>query len=396
MQNAQAIELQEPPPRPSVLVERRRNGCAHYKNPALIELLRQPSGRPADSGAGESAGLQEVPRKPVQSVEHGFTITDFDCLRPRPGDPLGARPLGVRLHPPAADIALARAERYCRDDRCGLEWAGLLATEVGKIQSFFSSSEYPVAAPTVASINALVAKLVSLSGDLRRACLVGGRQGTPQANQAVADAIRTLGCRSKVPGEYSYWSDLRALCASLCFYWAVAGAIARDDFATARAVMHTQVTRNGGEEALVSALPLLALGSVDWKVLKGFEERRMPASDFLFSLFKTEVSEKELAQGDDADGLFDRVELLISLEFAHLRLRQIAVSSRPLWFWVPLGRYVCNLGGDGVSGRLATHESLPARHVLLQSGLLGGTPDSAICAAQAIRRVLDTSHRRAA
>ncbi len=396
MQHAPTAEPPEPLQRRITLVERRRNGRSDYKNPALIELLRHPTAGPPAADAIAAADHVEPPRDPVHQGERRFAITDFDSLRPRPGDPREALRQSVGLHPQPVEIAFARAERYCRDDCYGLEWTELLATEVAKIRSFITGNDYPRDTPTGASITALIANLVSLSRFVRRVCLVSGRDGTPQANRAAAQAICSLGSWTQAPGEYSYWSALRALCASLCFYWAVAGAIARHDFATVRAFMHTRITKNGSEEALVSALPLLALGSIEWKVLKGLEERQMPASDFLFSLFKPEVADAALDPGEAAEDLFDRLEFLISLEFSHMRLQQIAASSRPLWFWMPLGRYVGNLSGERILDRFAALENLPADHALLQAGLLGGTPASAADAAQAMRQILDTSRRCAA
>ena len=75
-----------------------------------------------------------------------------------------------------------------------------------------------------------------------------------------------------------------------------------------------------------------------------------------------------------------------------MRLRQIEASNRPLWFWTPLGRYVCNLG-ETLLEHLAALQDLPSGHVLLQAGLLGGTPASAADAARAIRQCLDTCRR---
>ncbi len=73
-------------------------------------------------------------------------------------------------------------------------------------------------------------------------------------------------------GGYTYWIELRDFCASLCFYWALAGAVARDDFMTARSLMHARIKRSNAEEAFVAALPLLALGQIEWKMLTGFEK----------------------------------------------------------------------------------------------------------------------------
>src|ERR1700677_1764471 len=106
---------------------------------------------------------------------------------------------------------------------------------------------------------------------------------------------------------------LRPFCASLCFYWALAGALVRGDLATIRNLMHTQLTWASGEVAAVTALPLLALGPIEWNVLKGYEQRRMPASDFLLELLETEIT-CAAVNPVEAESLFDALELLISLE----------------------------------------------------------------------------------
>jgi hypothetical protein len=390
MLNAPMVGLSEPPQRSITLAERRRPGRRLFNSPALIELLRHPAAAPLDIEPGDEVDRPAPPREPVQPDERHFAITNFDTLHPRPGDPRGVSG-PVATPQQVVQVAVARAERYCRDDRYRLEWAALLATEVNKIRGFIAGEDYPTTPPTGASINALIANLVVHSGFLRRLCLISGRDGTPQANRAVADAIGSLASWTRLPGEFSYWSELRPLCASLCFYWAVAGALARHDLATVRMFMHTRTTRTGGEEALISALPLLALGSIEWKVLKGLEERRFPASDFLFGLLRTEVAEAALDPGEAAEDLCDRLELLISLEFSHRRLEQIAASHRPLWFWTPLGRYVCNLG-DRLLDRLAALQQLPHNDALLQAGLLGGTQQTAADAARAMRKSLDTCH----
>ena len=317
-----------------------------------------------------------------------FAIVDADSFFARLNDTVEALRQAAR-HPQSVAMAVALAKRYCRDDRYSLEWAEILAAEVTKIRSFVTGKDYPKGNPTSETISALLSTLVSRSEVLRRACLVSGRWGTPEANRAVARAIRSLGFRAEAMGGYIYWIELRDFCASLCFYWALAGAVARDDFMTARSLMHARITRSNAEEAFVAALPLLALGEFDWKVLTGFENWRTPASDFLFGLFEKECTDCAVDQSE-AEELFDRLELLISLEFAHLRLQKMA-STNGLWFWMPIGRYTWKRHRDGAFDRLATYEDLPVDHVLLQAGLLGGTPESAAKVVGEIRKFVRTN-----
>jgi hypothetical protein len=142
--------------------------------------------------------------------------------------------------------------------------------------------------------------------------------------------------------------------------------------------------------AAVTALPLLALGPIQWNVLKGYEQRRMPASDFLFELLETEIT-CAAVNPVEAESLFDALELLISLEFSYLRPRQSAVGNAARWSRTLLGRYVCERGNDGLLERLATYRNLPVDHLLLTAGLLGGKPEAAARAADVVRQAAGCS-----
>ena len=278
-----------------------------------------------------------------------FAITDADSFFARLNDIVEALRQAARPHPQSVAIALALAKRYCRDDRYSLEWAEFLAAEVSKIQSFVTGKDYPTECPTNEAINALLSTLVSRSEVLRRACLVSGRWGTPEANRAIARAIRSLGFGAEAMSGFDPWIALRDFCASLCFYWALAGALAREDFMTVRSLMHARIKRSNAEEAFVSALPLLVLDRINWKALTGLENRRTPASDLLFGLFEKEVIDSTVDQSE-AEELFDRLEFLISLEFSHLRLQQMAASTNGCGF----GCQLVDTSGSGMETASST------------------------------------------
>ena len=86
----------------------------------------------------------------------------------------------------------------------------------------------------------------------------------------------------------------------------------------------------------------------------------------------------------ETDDLFDRLEFLITLEFAHFGLQAQAASKDGLWFWIPIGRYIWKSGGDGIFARLTAHDDLPPDHSVLRAGLLGGTPTAATEAVLAV------------
>lgn len=306
---------------------------------------------------------------PVHHARHA--VTDFS----------GAPP--ALSQPSSAESAVAAASWYCQDDRYASAWVEFLAGEVWTIRRFTTGPDYPRRAPTIDSINALLAVFIRLSEAIRRCCLVSARYGTGEANRSVIRVLRMLGHRPADTGGYAYWSGLRGFCASLCLYWALAGALVRNDFTTLGAFMHTPIRTGIGERAAAAALPLLALGDIDWKVLRGLASHQTPASDLVFQLFANEVTDANVPQGA-AEQLFDDLELLISLEFSHLRLEQLAASRSPLRFWTPLGRYITRWNTGWMADRVARYTALPADHSLLRAGLLGGTPTSAVQAVEAM------------
>ncbi|SFK79334.1 SIR2 family protein [Methylocapsa palsarum] len=337
-------------------------------------LLRAPSRRYpfywAARGQIGPLGQDLIDHRAGRSI----AITDADSFFARLCDTVDALRQAARPHPQSVAMAVSLAKKYCRDDRYALEWAEMLTGEVAKIKSFINSTDYPTQQLTAKSLNALVKKFAALSEVLRRVCLVCGRWGTLKANQAIAQTVRSLWFRSHPLAGITYLSDLRDFCASCCFYWALAGEVVREDFFAVFHLMHGQIKNNGVNQALVSVLPVWGLVTdIDWRQLDGFERRRTPANDYLFTLFKDELCDAAIDE-DNAEELFDRVELLISLEACHIRLLEIAANKRS-WLWVPLGRYMWKRGG--VAERLAEYDDLDNDRPLLQAGLLGGSPTSA-------------------
>jgi SIR2-like domain len=311
-----------------------------------------------------------------------FAIADADSFFTHLGQSLEALRQADQPHPLSAVMAVALAKRYCRDDRFSLEWTEFVTREVLSVRSFIIGQDYPRERPTPDSVNGLIETLISLSGILRRACLVCGRWGTTEANRTVVRAIRSLGFSSEMSGGYSDWIRLRDLCASLCFYWTLAGTLNRRDFTTARLLMDAPTRGHDHDEAFVYVLPLQAWSDMDWKILKGREKAKTPASDFLFDLFKRELLEAAI-DPSDAEELFDQLELLISLEYAHRRIQKIE-DDNGLWFSFPIGRYSWKGGRKNVFDKLRAYDHLSQHDELLQAGLLGGTPENASKTAEAV------------
>jgi hypothetical protein len=296
---------------------------------------------------------------------------------------------------PRQDRVVASIRPSVLGSRPAQEWQQLLYHQALLIREYVDSDNYPRQPPTVDAINQLIIRLVSISGDARRLCLIGGMLGNSAVNQAIERAVRFLGSWEGTVGTYSYWVALRSLCASLCFYWAIAGAVSRGDFEAVKHLMHAPIGEPSRKRMAVTALPLLALGSIDWTVVKGFEQQSAPASDFMFRLFQVEAEDAGIGHPQIED-LFDTVEFLITAEFAHIHLSGAPEAFRCRWFWAPLGRSIEKQGPGGMCQRLADHADLRADDPVLRAGLLGGTPASAAAAVAAVRFSIDRRRQAAA
>ncbi len=65
-----------------------------------------------------------------------------------------------------------------------------------------------------------------------------GRWGTVEANKAAIKTVRSLGMRGEFRGGYTIYSEMRDLPASLCFYWLLAGSLARESWLRTAQVLH--------------------------------------------------------------------------------------------------------------------------------------------------------------
>jgi hypothetical protein len=186
-------------------------------------------------------------------------------------------------------------------------------------------------------------------------------------------------------GGFTWWIEMRNLPASLCFQWALSGALYNDDYAAAARLMKIPVRTSSSDEPKVAAAkyPMNLLdSSLEWKILNDCEKRKLPHSAFLESLFQREASDVVLDESEIIP-LFDKTEILIAMQYAYLRS-----SEEHGWFWTPLGQFIFRDRAD-FRDKLAAYENLENGAPLLKAGLLGGTSESAKVAAQAFREFLD-------
>lgn len=199
--------------------------------------------------------------------------------------------------------------------------------------------------------------------------------GGPEAFRVVLRAIAALAAPGGNQSGYSYWISLRRLPAALCFHWAASGTLLREDVARLAAVLHAELpVRSGEPREAVSSLPLAALDTVEWKVLRGFEWAHTPHSNFFHAVFASDARDVVVG-AQEADEAWDAAEFWIALEFAAFRLPRYKANSG--WFWTPPGRFLWRREYRTLADRLNEVRQLPAGAGAFKAGLLGGGPDTA-------------------
>jgi hypothetical protein len=287
-----------------------------------------------------------------------------------------------RAHPESIALIVAEGRRFCREERLSADWSDLLAREVARFVSYVAGSDYPADRPTDDSLNALIGTITARSEALRRLVLVGVRWGSDEAFRITLRAISGLTCPNMNQSGFTSLISLRKLGVSMCFQWAIAAALLREDYDRVARIMHLGLrSQNEKNVPAVLLLPLLTLESVQWKVLKGFERHHTPHSDFFSALFVAEA--RDITVGpDEADLAWDDAEFMIAMESAHLRLSR-QKKEEGLWFWIPVGRFIWRRTGTPLSERLTRIRELDPSSVELCAGLIGGTPEAAKDAATA-------------
>jgi hypothetical protein len=312
-----------------------------------------------------------------------FPITDADNFFVKLCEALGALRQASRPHPRSVELAVGLAKRYCRDDKLALEWAEFLHSEVEGVRQFVTGPDYPMVSPAIKTLNDIVNTFMVRTEVLRRACLICGRWGTPDANQAVARAIESLSFGAEpLRGTVSTTClALREFGASVCFYWNMAGLLDRKDWVAVRTLQKLEIKQRIDNTDAVIVLPFSAYGT-DWKFLTGLERHHTAASDFLAAKFVSEAPDIALSERR-AEELFDQTELAIALGYVHKLL--LMEPARPIG--MPVGRFCWKSRGETFEADLKRIEELSDSDAFFEAGMLGGSQAMAAPTLQKIREI---------
>lgn len=337
-------------------------------------ILRAPNRRYpfywTSQGTPSSAALDLVRHRLGRQI----VAPDADTLFERLAGKVDALRALDRPHPQSVAMTVAQGKVFCREEGSAPDWSDLLARELETTASRVASA-IPSDKPTNELVNEVVGKIVAHSEALRRLVLIGARWGGEEAFRILLRIIVDIGTLANPQSGYTYWSSLRLLPASLCYHWAVGGALMREDYARLARITQLNIpSRYDGPVSAASTLPLGALKDIDWKFLSGFERRPTPHSWFFSTIFEVDARDVAVSAAQ-AQEAWDDGEFWIAMEAASRRWPEYKKDRG--WFWVPPGRFVWRGEGRRLADRVSAIRALPADAPQYRAGLLGGNTAAA-------------------
>jgi hypothetical protein len=167
---------------------------------------------------------------------------------------------------------------------------------------------------------------------LRAVQMLLGFWGTDAHRNILLLPAKRIAEQVTIASGLSVWLSLRWYPVLVLTYSCGLGAVAAEHYSNLRVLLHAalpdQRQRFGKTQTLIHAL-YADLTGMDgaFKSIPGHERQYVPVSEYLFKELQP-LADDVLFLGSDYDRIFDRVEILLSLECAHLE-----------GGWAPMGRF---------------------------------------------------------
>ena len=230
---------------------------------------------------------------------------------------------------------MARLKRYLSEPRYRIRLSDLVDETVERVAAKLSSDVFSAqhADVTSESLTARIRKYEAICSILLAMACVGGRWAEEEHFDIWRRAIQRLySCHARESGRV-VWPSMQRYPATLLLYALGLGAVAGNRLTFLRHILCTSLHDSGTEEhPAVQVLPPRKLDERGiTKALEGMERHYYPLNDWLHNTFQV-LSVPTIHDPQRYTLLFDKLEVLIALAFAHY--------GRPFTQgWMPCGAF---------------------------------------------------------
>ena len=171
------------------------------------------------------------------------------------------------------------------------------------------------------------------------------------------------------------WSAMRWYPALLLTYAGGIGAVASGNYTNLNTLLHVAVpdlvSQSNPRTGVTAFYDFFTRTADAFKVVPGHEKNYVPRSEYLYKLLQPMIDDI-LFLGADYERVFDRFEILLSLEFGHLFEHEVDRV------WAPVGRFGWKHTGRGTEGSPLVHliaegEQQEENWGPIKAGLFGGS-----------------------
>lgn len=243
-----------------------------------------------------------------------------------------------RPHPLSTEAAVASLKRYLTESRYRIQLAELIDETVDRVIETFSAESYAVQggpAPSNELATARVRSYEAVCSTVLAMATIGGFWAEPEHYYIWQRALKRLTLVSS-GGGYNLWLELQRYPGTLLLYALGLGAIEAGRLQFLGEMFKTVIYRENREDIpAVQRLPPFCLFDNGGKVarfLEGMDRRHAPLNDWLHEALRP-LSKRILPDDEQYTYIFDKLEILIALGFAHHAKRTKD------WYWAPLGAF---------------------------------------------------------
>lgn len=167
-----------------------------------------------------------------------------------------------------------------------------------------------------------------------------GRWGLPEHAEMAAIPLRRLAGTITSMGGNTYLLEARWYPVFLLLYASCIGAISGNNYQLVYKLAHAPVPNRDGRpnrDILLTAA-FNAMGEIQegFKLFPGLDRKYTPRSEHIYSLVEP-CADNTLYLGPDYEDLFDRVEILLAIEYMHIEHPEpVGKEESP---WGPVGRF---------------------------------------------------------
>jgi hypothetical protein len=275
--------------------------------------------------------------------------------------------------PESIELAVQAAKAYVAKSEHRVQLHDLLMNEFLRTAQFRDGSDLN-SEQNPQAFESVVQRYEAATEPLIRIFGVLGRHGDGSELPSVLDGLRQL-AELPIVGGYPIWINLRKYPALLAAYAYCLGALKAARYDVLFRVLTLPVTVPHGNSVTLVEHVFLQQMNVNWKLLPGMGDKRVPLSEHLLARFLKWSTDYSFGL-KDAEQLLDKLEILGALAYYSVRETtdaiQDAVSkdAHEKFTWAPTGR-LCYL--EDTRGKLLLEASTPPlSDQLLKAGFCRG------------------------